>query len=262
VIQRHEFEFVRLDTGSFLLRVDPAPMWDTDDPLALSIAKWEALAAIHDDLARSGQETPVLDGAGATCALCTAYHTLDGCKGCPVAETVGRPHCEDTPYTAYHWDGPVAGRLEAIRREIDFLKSLKPTRLYKVVCRDTDGWHSARAAGQWEVRYTPGRWSSGPAPLFLFRTLSAAMDAFDSPVWEIWLADGTNVRGLPSRTLSADPSCWRAYWRMRRTPRHLFLAPPGTVVADEVRLVKRVWPPLSDGEHYVGFSRPKPWHNK
>ena len=90
-----------------------------EDPLEVSIAKWEDIAK-GKDLDEFG---------GDNCSLCYVNQRADGCKGCPVFEKTGKVECDDTPFREYEdaWYHKANKRtLRAIaKREVEFLKSLR-----------------------------------------------------------------------------------------------------------------------------------------
>ena len=92
-----------------------------------SIEKWEKIV-----------DGTGIDERDENCPLCKLYW---GCKSCPVADTVARAGCNDTPYMEWckhhakkHPDGvwcppmrvecPTCKRLA--QKELDFLKSILP----------------------------------------------------------------------------------------------------------------------------------------
>ena len=99
-----------------------------DDPLELSILKWQ-------DVAYHGGE----DGGMANCALCKVHYDEEGsCSDkCPVRKNTGVCGCNKTPYEEwdYHQDKEHIGELdrtvhcekckEIAIRELEFLKSLR-----------------------------------------------------------------------------------------------------------------------------------------
>ena len=87
-----------------------------EDPLEISIAKWEDIAKGKD-----------LDEFGSyNCALC---YVRDDCRSCPVLEKTGKITCDDTPYDEYEdaWNHNADEQtLKAIaKKEVEFLKSLR-----------------------------------------------------------------------------------------------------------------------------------------
>jgi len=102
-------------------------------PLEESIEHWERLV--------SGNRLPNENIGINDCALCRAYlynSSVKACVGCPVSETTGKTHCENTPYNlvmkikAEMFFIPYSVFLdtkefkEAAKKELEFLKSLLP----------------------------------------------------------------------------------------------------------------------------------------
>ena len=84
-----------------------------DDPLMLSIRKWE------DIVKGTGKD----EGNG-NCALCARFRA-DDCVECPVQEHTGESGCSGTPYEDFKWaEGATYHSLEAALQELTFLKSL------------------------------------------------------------------------------------------------------------------------------------------
>jgi hypothetical protein len=111
--------------------LERGPGWHTpasqEEALEMSIAKWETIV---DHIELTGEL--IYDGEADTCALCEMYYEHVKwpvcCEGCPVAEHTGYSHCRKTPFSAYQRalekDDVEAG-LEAARKELEFLKSLR-----------------------------------------------------------------------------------------------------------------------------------------
>jgi hypothetical protein len=96
--------------------------------LKASIKHWEAnAAAVEPDAASL---------SASDCALCMRFYELYGvCNGCPVMERTGKELCRKTPYTraigaldAWHAGGTGTKFRAVARAELDFLKSLLPTK--------------------------------------------------------------------------------------------------------------------------------------
>lgn len=97
---------------------------ETLEALRGSIAKWQERAA--------GKNTRA---SAESCPLCRLFNTpkkeieRTACDGCPVAEKTGQSYCDGTPYEDYqiarHRDDD-SGRIDAAKRELEFLKSLLP----------------------------------------------------------------------------------------------------------------------------------------
>ena len=87
-----------------------------EDPLEISIAKWEDLAK-GKNMGKYGS---------INCALCYLYDKND-CNGCVIAEA-GYEGCLGTPYEEYYdaYEDADEDTLKAIaQKEVEFLKSLR-----------------------------------------------------------------------------------------------------------------------------------------
>jgi len=96
-----------------------------EDPLDLSIEKWEDIVNHLKSIRRASDFDESLEAQGDNCALCEVH---EGCRSCPVCKRTGRENCSGTPY----WEFRLAWRrydLRAMRiaaeRELEFLISLK-----------------------------------------------------------------------------------------------------------------------------------------
>jgi len=118
-----------------VLQVSPALTKDEDDPLGLSIQKWEWIV----EALERGEEIAG-DGGVKTCGLCLVHNRRFGrdCAGCPVREKAGESGCRGTPHE--NWDRWVKAEprpgyftdrhrakklLEYARKEVEFLRSLR-----------------------------------------------------------------------------------------------------------------------------------------
>ena len=89
-----------------------------EDPLELSIQKWQVIVNAYD----AGEPDYIRDGGIYTCALCATYRH-SGCDGCPVMEATGFDYCGGSPYARYvdaEYDCIAAAKLE-----LEFLKGLR-----------------------------------------------------------------------------------------------------------------------------------------
>jgi len=114
----HKFESVNL-----VLKVSPPLTGEEDNPLKLSIQKWERVVEL---LEVNGH---IIDSCGEadTCALC-ARHLRIGCNGCPVCTTTGQNFCHGTPYDCWNDAWLVDNfsmMLAAAKDMVKFLKSLE-----------------------------------------------------------------------------------------------------------------------------------------
>ena len=96
-----------------------------EDPLDLSIEKWEDIVNHLKSIRRASDFDESLEAQGDNCGLCEVH---EGCRSCPVCKRTGRENCSGTPY----WEFRLAWRrydLRAMRiaaeRELEFLISLK-----------------------------------------------------------------------------------------------------------------------------------------
>ena len=107
-----------------VLQANPPITNREDDPLGLSIEKWEAIVRLLE-----AGERVANDGATKTCALCRVYSLLVNCNGCPVRKRTGFSYCWETPYEEWckqaQGDLDPGAMLAAARAELDFLKSLR-----------------------------------------------------------------------------------------------------------------------------------------
>ena len=89
-----------------------------------AIKRWEGIVA--------GTKS---NGGSADCPLCELFFTVytppqNYCRGCPVVEKTGKPHCRETPYDDWLEAGRRTGdtpeAIEAATAMLNFLKSLLP----------------------------------------------------------------------------------------------------------------------------------------
>jgi len=135
-----------------------------DDPLLLSIKKWECIIYIIEtliDLNKYIDLTINVNTSGrATCALCEKYFAGDECcENCPVANKSGKAFCKNTPHEnaidiikslthRYYLDKitdnkTLSDLLSASKAELEFLQSLvsKPKKTILIYGEnDTDNW--------------------------------------------------------------------------------------------------------------------------
>jgi hypothetical protein len=98
-----------------LIKVTPEYTEHEEDPLSLSIEKWEFIVKTL----REHPRTKIDDGGTQTCALCVHYP--DGCEDCPVMNVTGEWSCRGTPYSA--WLNKRS--LTAAQAELKFLQGLR-----------------------------------------------------------------------------------------------------------------------------------------
>jgi len=118
------------------------------------------------------------------------------------------------------------------------------TTVYRVV-RVMDRQYWSYAAGQWDITYRAHVWQAGldDTPVFAFQYKKhALLFAQEARAWcqsEVWEAEAQNVRKAPPITgLSCE---WAKFWLGESTA-ECVEPPAGTVIADKLRLLKRVWP--------------------
>ena len=121
---------------------------------------------------------------------------------------------------------------------------METTTVYKVV-RLMDSQRFSYAAGLWDIVYEPNVWQAGleGTPVFAFRALKFARAlATEAREWcrpEVWRADAQNVRPAPPIVgLSQE---WARFWRGDSAAERVD-PPDGSVIADKLRITKRVWP--------------------
>lgn len=120
------FVLQKVPTYTFSVRdrclyVDPPLDADEiDDPLGLSIEKWEFM----EEAVESGIEIRN-DRGGKTCALCVKSGSYR-CQNCPIRGFTDRDSCYSTPYHLHKKDEPWT--LAQIRAELYFLRALKEWR--------------------------------------------------------------------------------------------------------------------------------------
>jgi len=98
-----------------------------EDPLDLSIKKWEDIVSCLSRVQSAGKFDYALDVAGRNCALCEVYGSK-GCEGCPVYERTGGVACVRTPYVAWllaKMGKSLQEMRVAAKCELEFLRSLK-----------------------------------------------------------------------------------------------------------------------------------------
>ena len=118
------------------------------------------------------------------------------------------------------------------------------TTVYKVLAVDGQR-HSVASAKGWDVVYERNKWATGirGTPLFSFGNLKNARgyclwEDLDFKV-EIWKAEGKNVRPSDKLIRLWSPD-WPKFWSAELPGD---TAPfPGTLWADKVRLLEKVWP--------------------
>lgn len=69
-----------------------------EDPLELSIEKWESLL---EQAKTDANEFDGFEFSSSTCALCYIYRYVKNqvdCGSCPVFEVTNLPYCHNTPY--------------------------------------------------------------------------------------------------------------------------------------------------------------------
>ena len=96
-----------------------------EDPLDLSIEKWQDIVDCVDRIRQVEEFPKELEEGEANCALCETYL---GCEGCPIRERTESRSCLGTPYyrfrMAWH-DGAIWTMRLAAREMLEFLKHLK-----------------------------------------------------------------------------------------------------------------------------------------
>jgi len=105
---------------------------DGEDPLELSIEKWEDIVENLESIEDVVDFNTDLETGNANCALCEMFDVID-CEGCPVAES-GSDGCENTPYSLFRdsiedafgdGDSTLEDVVECARRELEFLRGLR-----------------------------------------------------------------------------------------------------------------------------------------
>jgi len=98
-----------------------------EDPLDLSIEKWEDVVDHLNKIQTKEEFDSRLEEGHKNCALCEVYN-IDGCLGCPVRRVTGAEGCLFTPWTDWVV-AKEAGSLQDMRevaiKELLFLRSLK-----------------------------------------------------------------------------------------------------------------------------------------
>lgn len=105
---------------------------DGEDPLELSIEKWEHLV---QRISKNGiQNLSYSDYNARSCALCHIFtynyniNVIADCEECPVYKSTSQVNCEDTPYYVFTDAILRKNKIEALeyaREELEFLKSLR-----------------------------------------------------------------------------------------------------------------------------------------
>lgn len=99
---------------------------DGEDPLEISIQKWEDIVRVAKDPDSNIQDIEMMDASANNCALCHIYY-LNNCKGCSVHECTKLRYCRGTPYKHYFRelsDSNKAGVLKFAKAELEFLRGL------------------------------------------------------------------------------------------------------------------------------------------
>ena len=112
-----------------------------EDPLDLSIEKWESICETDDIDTAIG-----LDEGGDNCALCHVYflyrvYSPENCVGCPVYKAANQQYCRGTPHSSWVYKvmeynriaqedvynrTKLGGQIKAVAAaELEFLRSLK-----------------------------------------------------------------------------------------------------------------------------------------
>lgn len=90
----------------------------TAQALEQSIEKWKARAA--------GE---LSDASSTDCPLCHLFHSIynpgNSCRGCPVYISTGEVNCGCTPFENYATAYSRNRKIEAAKREVEFLEALR-----------------------------------------------------------------------------------------------------------------------------------------
>ena len=96
-----------------------------EELLDAAISKWNLIV----ETMKNGEQRPIHDGGGDTCALCAEYWDWNECTGCPVSEVDTSNRCGGSPYAAYksavNEGKDFQSRLAAAQAELEFLEGLR-----------------------------------------------------------------------------------------------------------------------------------------
>lgn len=119
-------------------------------------------------------------------------------------------------------------------------------KFYKVVHPYNGRYFSALYHGEFKVEYIPGEFVKGKYPLFVYSDLISADDFAAIHDGEVWEVEVKNPRRQEwAATIYTD---YDMFWKEQdevKTPwwyRYAFTTPFSVYVADEVKLVKRIFP--------------------
>jgi len=103
---------------------------DGEDPLELSIEKWEDIVKHLESIGSLLDYDESLDDGAENCALCELYNESDeehdSCYYCPVNMGGGGIYCHDSPFIVFHnARGHLNGMRWAARGELEFLRGLR-----------------------------------------------------------------------------------------------------------------------------------------
>jgi len=127
-----------------------------------------------------------------------------------------------------------------------------PKTVYKVVLNTGISLHSLTRSVAWSREYPPDVWVSGSlnSKLFVYDTLDHAVAYAQTecsrrkPV-EVWVARATGVEPVPG-LLSMNWEVWPLFWQSHAIESRIaglwMDAPKGTLFADKVKIVARIWP--------------------
>ena len=96
-----------------------------EELLEAAISKWNLIVETME----GGEQRPIHDGGGDTCALCAEYWDWNECTGCPVSEVDTSNRCGGSPYATYksavNEGEDFQSRLAAAQAELAFLEGLR-----------------------------------------------------------------------------------------------------------------------------------------